>query len=192
MEALLIEADEPAGVRAPAWRRRERDPRALLLAAKAGSANAREEIVRRYWQGAHRQAYFTVGDPAAAEDIAQESLLAALRALDGFDPERAFAPWLHTIVLRRSIDWLRAQARRKEVELGEVSEPIARPAGVDARLLDALCELGDEDRAIVVMRHLLGYTPSEIAEMLAIGASTVRSRLQRALGKLRSELSEDE
>ena len=64
---------------------------------------------------AYRAAYLVVHDGAAAEDIAQESFLAAIRALDRFDRRRPFAPWLHRIVVNRAIDWARARALRAEV-----------------------------------------------------------------------------
>ena len=59
------------------------------------------------------------GDAAAAEDIAQEAFLAAVRNLDRFDRRRPFAPWLHRIVVNRAIDWTRARRLRAEVELGD-------------------------------------------------------------------------
>ena len=68
---------------------------------------------------AYRAAYLVTHDAAAAEDIAQESFLAALRALDTFDRRRPFGPWLHRIVVNRAIDWTRARRLRAEVELSE-------------------------------------------------------------------------
>src|SRR5690242_11613142 len=73
------------------------------------------ELFRRHWPAAHRAAWLVVHDAAAAEDIAQEAFLAAVRALDRFDRRRRFAPWLHRIVVNRAIDWVRARELRREV-----------------------------------------------------------------------------
>ena len=70
-----------------------------------------------HWPRAYRAAYLVTHDAGAAEDIAQESFLAAIRALDRFDRSRPFGPWLHRIVVNRAIDWTRARKLRGEVEL---------------------------------------------------------------------------
>ena len=96
--------------------------------AQAGSAPAFEALYRAHWPRAYRAAYLVVHDAAAAEDIAQEAFLAAVRALDRFDRRRPFGPWLHRIVVNRAIDWARARALRAEVELIEAQATIDRPA----------------------------------------------------------------
>ena len=102
-------AQDPARPRAGALARRDG---ALVRDAQRGSADALEELFRRHWRRAHRAAYLVVGDASAAEDIAQESFLAAIRALDRFDRRRPFAPWLHRIAVNRAIDYARARALR--------------------------------------------------------------------------------
>ena len=92
-----------------------RDERSNLRAAQAGSVDAVEALYRSHWRPAYRAAYLIVHDQAAAEDIAQEAFLSALRALDRFDRRRPFGPWLHRIVVNRAIDWSRARALRGEV-----------------------------------------------------------------------------
>ena len=98
-------------VRRPLSRRPEA---ALVRAAQRGSVEAVDELFRRHWPAAHRAAWLVVHDAAAAEDIAQEAFLAALRALDRFDRRRPLGPWLHRIVVNRAIDWTRARALRAE------------------------------------------------------------------------------
>ena len=91
------------------------EERAWIHGAQAGSLSDLEALFREHWPRAYRAAYLIVHDGAAAEDIAQESFLAAIRALDRFDRRRPFGPWLHRIVVNRAIDWARARALRAEV-----------------------------------------------------------------------------
>ena len=167
----------------------------MIRAAQRGSSEAVEELFRRHWPAAHRAAYLVVHDAAAAEDIAQESFLAALRALDRFDRRRPFGPWLHRIVVNRSIDWARARKLRREVAADAGPEPAARPAGgqtpYSPPIMAALRSLPPEQRAVVVLRHLLEYTPGEIARMLGLPRGTVNSRLRRGLDALQGSIAEE-
>jgi RNA polymerase sigma-70 factor (ECF subfamily) len=157
--------------------------------AQRGSASDLEALFRMHWPRAHRAAYLITHDAQAAEDIAQESFLAAIRALDRFDRRRAFGPWLHKIVVNRSIDWARARRLRSEVELSEVVQaPEHRDTGVGESTLSALAALQPEQRAVVVMRYLLEFTPGEIAQELGLARGTVNSRLRRGLDALGDEL----
>lgn len=165
---------------------------ALVRAAQAGSVDAVEELFRRHWPAAHRAAWLVVRDAAAAEDIAQEAFLSALRSLDRFDRRRPLGPWLHRIVVNRAIDWSRARALRPETPADAVAEPVAgaEDGGFGEDVVAALAALGPEHRAVVVLRHLLGYTPGEIATMLDLPRGTVNSRLRRALDALAVALGE--
>src|SRR6476659_10726946 len=92
-----------------------RDERAHVRGAQRGSASDLEALFRMHWPRAFRAAYLVTHDAGAAEDIAQESFLAAIRALDRFDRKRPFGPWLHRIVVNRAIDWSRARTLRREL-----------------------------------------------------------------------------
>src|SRR5438067_9204297 len=166
-----------------------RQERAWVRGARAGSATDVEALFRHHWPLAYRAAYLVVHDSAAAEDIAQEAFLAALRALDRFDRRRPFGPWLHRIVVNRAIDWARARALRAEAALGE------EPAVEDVRelgdeLMGTLTHLSPEHRAVIVLRHVLGYSPGEIAQLLGLPRGTVNSRLRRGLDELRERLDD--
>ena len=170
-----------------------RSDAALVRSAQGGSSDAVEELFRRHWPSVHRSAWLVVHDPAAAEDIAQEAFVSALRALGRFDRRRPLAPWLHRIVVNRAIDWARARALRPETAadaLPEAAAPAER-AEMGDELVAALADLGPEHRAVVVLRHLLGYTPGEIATMLDLPRGTVNSRLRRALDALAAGLEEE-
>ncbi len=164
---------------------------ALIREAQRGSADAFEELFRRHWRRAHRAAYLVVQDPAAAEDIAQESFLAAIRALDRFDRRRPFGPWLHRITVNRAIDFARARSLRGESALPAAAAGTApEPDALSAELLAALAELSPEFRAVVVLRYVLEYTPGEIGEILGLPRGTVNSRLRRGLDRLRPAIEE--
>ncbi len=140
-----------------------------------------------HWPRAFRAAYLVTHDRAAAEDIAQESFLAAIRALDRFDRRRPFGPWLHRIAVNRAIDWTRARALRGEVELHD-TVPAADQSPPGDEALAALTRLSPEHRAVIVMRYLLEFTPGEIATALDLPRGTVNSRLRRGLDALGDEL----
>jgi len=165
---------------------------ALVRAAQGGSAEAAEELFRRHWPAVHRAAWLVVHDAAAAEDIAQEAFMSAFRSLDRFDRRRPLGPWLHRIVVNRAIDWSRARALRPETGSDALPEPAAPEAAAELgeEIVAALADLGPEHRAVVVLRHLLGYSPGEIAAMLELPRGTVNSRLRRGLDALGDQLSE--
>src|SRR5581483_12453648 len=89
-----------------------RQERAWVRDAQAGGASGVEALFRAHWRPAFRAAYLVVHDAAAAEDIAQEAFLAAIRRLDRFDRSRSFGAWLHRIVVNRAIDWARSRSLR--------------------------------------------------------------------------------
>jgi RNA polymerase sigma-70 factor (ECF subfamily) len=174
-------------------RRRRTREAALVRAAQRGSEDAVAELFDRHWGQAYHAAYLVTGDRAAAEDIAQEAFLAALRALPSFDLRRPLRPWLHRIVVNRAIDFSRARALRGELGVEAAREPAAVvPAehGFGDEVVAALMTLGPEQRAVIVLRYLLDFTPGEIARLLELPRGTVNSRLRRgldALGELMPE-----
>ncbi len=163
-----------------------RDERAWVRGAQAGSVSDLEALFKAHWPRAYRAAYLVVHDAAAAEDIAQESFLAAVRALDRFDRKRPFGPWLHRIVVNRAIDWARARAFRGEVldDAHEIAAEAAPLHGYSTPVVAALAALAPEHRAVIVLRYVLEYTPGEIADLLELPRGTVNSRLRRGLDRL--------
>lgn len=171
-----------------------RDEAALIRQARRGSPDAVEALVRRHWDAAHRTALLIVRDAGAAEDIAQEAMLAAVKAIDGFDRRRPFGPWLHRIVVNRALDLLRARAARPELVTGAVPAEAAGEAEdeLSGELVAALGALEPEQRVLIALRHLLDYSSTQIGKMLDLPPATVRTRLRRALGRLRELLEETE
>ncbi|MDQ6775461.1 MAG: RNA polymerase sigma factor [Actinomycetota bacterium] len=176
--------------------RRARSELALIRGAQAGSEADLAALFHRHWPRAYRAAFLIVHDHAAAEDIAQEAFLSAIRHLDRFDRRRRFAPWLGRIVVNRAIDWARARsARRETADAGH--EPVVdvdeahSTREYSPEVLSALAKLAPDHRAVVVLRHVLEFTPGEIARALELPRGTVNSRLRRGLDALEADLRED-
>ncbi len=171
-----------------------RAERAAVRGAVRGDPAAVEVLFRAHWPAAYRAAWLIVRDDHAAEDLAQEGFVAAFGALDRFDRTRPFGPWLRTIVARRAIDAMRARAARPcEVDgtaaLAILPAPEAAAGAPDADVLAAVAALPDEQRSVVVLRHLLELTPSEIAAVVDVPTGTVNSRLRRGLDALAKALA---
>jgi RNA polymerase sigma-70 factor (ECF subfamily) len=196
-EAIPMRAQSVAPALGPpcAQRPSRRSDRALIRGALAGSESDLEQLFRRHWPRAYRAAYLIVHDHAAAEDIAQDAFLAAVRRLDRFDRRRPFTPWLGAIVSNRAIDWLRARSARREIAGSPTEAPATAEPSLDrysAEVVAALASLAPAHRAVVVMRYLLELTPGEIARALELPRGTVNSRLRRGLDTLELHLREAE
>ena len=172
----------------------ERDG-ALVLRARDGDQGAFDVLVRTYMEQAFRVAYRVVGHREDAEDLVQESFLAAYQYLDSFEIGRPFGPWLIRIVLNRGSNLRRARARRSmEPETDGVSDA---PSALDetervdtGRILrDALATLSERQRLIVTMFDVDGLTSTEIGEMLELAPGTVRWHLHEARRHLRGVLA---
>ncbi len=170
------------------------DERRHLRAARRGSKEAVEQLVREHWSSAFRTAYLIVGEAAEAEDIAQEALMAALNGLPRYKTDRPFSPWLRRIVVNRSLDALRGQARRDRNLEAAAATP--RPAGDDGIIISdpvlasAIEALPADQRVAVVMRYALGFSTDEIASYMKVPRGTVGSRLRRGLDGIREQLEE--
>lgn len=169
----------------------------VLEACRGGDAAAYHQLVDAYWGRALRFARALVGNGEDARDLTQEAFVAAYRALPQHTPGRPFYPWLRGILLNRSRMFLRARgrARARREAAAEIPGHWAAPrtgAGADGWTADwvhrALDALDDEARALLVLKHVEGFTYDEIAGAVGIPAGTVMSRLYRARSRLREEL----
>jgi len=173
----------------------------LIARAQRGDPAAYEEIVQRYQQIAFRTAYVVSGSAAEAEDAAQEAFVKAYRALDRFRPGADFRPWLLRIVANEARNRVRSSGRREHLQLrlaeglrqGDAApspEAAAVAADERRRLLAALNAMSDDDRLVIAGRYFLELSGEETAAALGIPEGTVKSRLSRALGRLKSMLEE--
>ncbi len=170
------------------------DESELVSRAARGEVRAYEELVRRYQGVAHRTAYLIAGGAAQADDATQAAFVKAYWALGRFDRSRPFRPWLLRIVANEARNLRRAEGRRGALELRAAREPLevapspeAEAAARERReaLLAAVNGLAEADREVVAMRYFLEMTEAEMAATLGVAAGTVKSRLSRALGRLR-------
>lgn len=160
--------------------------------------DAYEAMLRPHQDIAHRAAYLVTGNAADAEDAVQEAFVKAWFALDSFDPGRSFRPWLLRIVTNEAHNRRRAAARHVRLTLRAMDHatfttaPSPEPGVVDAErsdaLINAINQLPELDRLLITYRYFLDLTPAEMADTFGKPAGTIRSRLHRALTRLRQHL----
>src|SRR5512133_3758406 len=157
----------------------------LVSRAQAGRLDAFEELVRRHRLGTYRVALRMLGNETDAEDATQDAFVQAWRNLDRFRADAAFSTWMYRIVTNRCLNMLRA--RRRTEPLPEDREaPASRPDRIAEgrwqveQLQRAIGRLTLEQRAPLVLRELQGCSYEEIAEVLGLSISAVKSRLHRA------------
>src|SRR5215210_7923575 len=192
----------------------------ILARARAGDEDAFRELTDPYRRELQLHVYRMVGSAQDAEDLLQETLLAAWRSLEQFEGRASVRAWLYRIATNRSLDALRASRRRPEAlqrmtgmpEPTRRSEPIwlepfpdvllegvpdqapgpearyeAREATVLA-FVAGLQHLPPQQRAVLVLRDVLGFRAGEVAEMVGTSAASVNSLLRRARAAFESRL----
>src|SRR5712692_1947934 len=173
----------------------------LIARAVRGDSAAYEEIVKRYQQVAFRTAYVVTGSAPDAEDAAQEAFVKAYRALDRFRPDAPFRPWLLRIVANEARNRVRSSGRRQHLDLrlsegfrpGDAApspEAVAVAADERRRLLALVNALSGDDRLVISCRYFLELSSEETAAALGVAEGTVKSRLSRALARLRTQVQE--
>ena len=173
----------------------------LVERARGGSVAAYEELVRGHQAAAFRTAFMITGDAAEAEDAAQEAFVKVYRALDRFRPGAPFRPWLLTVVANEARNRRRAAGRRLGLTLraaehgsSQTVPPSPETTVVAeerrAELLGAVEGLREEDREVISLRYFLELTEAEAAAVMGCARGTVKSRLSRAVGRLREKMME--
>jgi RNA polymerase sigma-70 factor, ECF subfamily len=168
------------------------DQRRLVERARQGDHDAFAELVRGAIARLDTAARLILRDPELARDAVQEGLIRAWRDLRGLrDPDR-FDAWIYRLTVNACLDLARRRRRRAiEVDIDVLEAPFdADPAErVADRVLvdDVLRQLDEPGRAIVVLHYFVGMPLTEVAACLGIPIGTVKSRLHRALGTMRSE-----
>jgi RNA polymerase sigma-70 factor, ECF subfamily len=177
------------------------DERTLVAQAKRGDVAAYERLVERHQTIAFRTAWLITGSAADAEEAAQDAFLKAYRALGRFREGRPLRPWLLKIVgnearnrrvsaARRERLWQRAVEERRDGDAVPSPEAALLDSERRAELLAALGRLPAADREVIACRYLLDLSEVETAGALGCARGTVKSRLSRALERLRDQLGE--
>ncbi len=190
-----------------------------LTRARAGDEGAFRELTDRYKRELQLHIYRIVGSTQDAEDLLQETLLAAWRGLGQFEGRASVRAWLYRIATNRSLDSLRASRRRPEDQrMSQMPDPTRwsepvwlepypelllegipdQTPGPEARyetreaialaFIVGLQHLPSQQRAVLVLRDVLGYRATEVAEMLETTEASVNSLLRRARAAFESRL----
>jgi RNA polymerase sigma factor (sigma-70 family) len=168
----------------------------LIARARRGDAVAYAALVRAHQDVAFRTAMLITGHAQDAEEAAQDGFFKAWRALDRFRPGEPLRPWLLAIVANEARNRRRAAGRRDHLALRAAAEASAaggEPAepGLDHdELAAALGRLPAGDRTVIGCRYLLELSEAETAAALGVARGTIKSRLSRALDRLRVEVGD--
>ena len=176
---------------------------ALVARSRDGNVEAFARLIELHQPVALRVAYAIAGPDA--EDAVQDAFVKAFTRLPQFDGDQRFGPWLLAIVANESRNRRRSSGRRHAVELRLATRPGGSLAGTPSadpaqavvhaddadRLLHAVARLSPRHREVVALRFFADLSETETADALGCAVGTVKSRLSRALVRLRSALSEE-
>lgn len=174
----------------------------LVQRSREGDRDAYAELVTRYEGVAARTAYVITGNEQDAEEVAQEAFVKAFYALDRFRPDAPFRPWLLRIVANEAINRRKAARRHAAVDLSVVEDRVSPDTALSPeaaalaaerrdRVLVALRTMRDEDRLVIAYRYFFDLSEAEMADALGVARGTVKSRLSRAVARLRRTMGED-
>jgi RNA polymerase sigma-70 factor, ECF subfamily len=171
------------------------DERELVRAVRAGNSRAFDELAGRHMRRAFAVAYRILGQRQDAEDVVQDGFLAALMKIDTFDSNRPFGPWLLRIVANRAINARKARTLRQTEPIpdgapGSDESPFdaTQRSEMRSELQRALAALPEQQRWVVELFDIEGFSGPEIAAMLEIADGTVRWHLHQARQTLRATL----
>jgi len=172
------------------------DQQGLVERARRGDRQAFADLARASGARLDATARLILRDPDLAQDAVQETLIRAWRSLPGLRDPDAFDHWLHALVAHACLELIRKRKRRViEVELSPADDPSTLDtSGLIAdrdQLERALDRLEPEIRAVVVLYYYLDLPLARIADVLGIPVGTVKSRLHRSLGLMRSTMAVD-
>jgi RNA polymerase sigma-70 factor (ECF subfamily) len=174
-----------------------------VAAAQAGDERAFRRLVEPYRAALEVHCYRMLGSPHDAEDVVQETLLRAWAALGRFERRASVSTWLYRIATNACLDELERRPRRPEPvqpfpdeRLEQADAPIVDPAaryamreGIELAFLTAIQQLPGRQRAILILRDVLGWTAPEVAELLDSTVAAVNSALQRARATIDGDLA---
>ncbi|MCL2105988.1 MAG: sigma-70 family RNA polymerase sigma factor [Oscillospiraceae bacterium] len=164
----------------------------LTARARAGDADAFGRLYEEHARDMYRYALYALGSEGAAMDAVQDAALAAFRGIASLREAELFRPWIFRILANRCKRMLRGKYTARVESLEEQFRETAAldlPLGRALELRQAIARLSAAEREIVLLSVLDGYDSNEIGRTMGIPPGTVRSKLSRALAKLRKEIS---
>jgi RNA polymerase sigma-70 factor (ECF subfamily) len=175
------------------------DESQLVERARRGDPGAYDELVRAHQEAAFRAAYLITRDAADAQDAAQEAFIRAYHALGRFDTRRPFRPWLLRIATNSALNRIKASKRRQALaeRYGARTLDTRDTPTIEARVVqrergrrvwNAIGLLKPDDQRLLVLRFFLDLSEAELAQTFDVAAGTIKSRLHRALAKLRDAI----
>lgn len=174
----------------------------LVARSRAGDAESFNQLIVRWERPIYALAYRVLRREEDARDVCQDTFLRAYKALPGFKGQAKFSSWLYRIALNLCRDWIRRQRRRPVAQLLDDVDPVEFATGVGADSVeelvarrelgaivqDAMGELSEEHRAVIILKEYHGMTFQEIADLQECPLSTVKTRLYQGLSQLRGQL----
>lgn len=177
----------------------------LVEAFQGGDTAAFDVLVERWDRKIQGAIYRFVGPTEDARDLCQEAFLKAYRGLRTFKKDARFSSWLYQIALNVCRDRLRRRRGRTMLSLDELDEngqeaavlpgpsplDLAEGRDIARRVSRAVASLPDDQKEVIVLKEYQGLTFAEIADVLAVPLSTVKTRLYRGLVQLRERLESE-
>lgn len=172
---------------------REDDDSTLVRRCLGGNRNAFEQLVQRYQKPVFNVAWRTLHDPQDAMDVAQTTFLKAFEHLSSYDENYRFYSWIYRIAVNESLNALgarRSSAPINGLEPDEAPGPDRQLEGEQTgrAIEEGLMRISPELRTVVILRHFMHLSYEDMADILALPAKTVKSRLYSARQLLREHL----
>jgi RNA polymerase sigma factor (sigma-70 family) len=163
-----------------------------LASARRGEAVGREALYRCYARPVFNLARRMLGEQAAAEDVLQDSFLDVFEKLSDYRGDAPLGMWIRRIAVNRCLMHLRQHWNARRDSLDDHPEPVGRQTATDGHDLTSLLDrLPPEDRAVMWLKEVEGYSHAEIAELHGQSVSYSKSRLSRAYQRLRHMAAKD-
>jgi len=166
-----------------------------LASAAAGDEVAFQHIIDTHHEDMRRVCQAISGDHAIADEAVQAAWLVAWKKLDRVHGPDYLRPWLVSVAVNEAKQLMRKRRRRAEIEVA--ADASGEPGGIDPAtgvaavdLRAALSRLDPDDAALLAMRYVAGFDSNELAAATGISPSGTRSRIERALKRLRKDLSD--
>ncbi len=161
----------------------------LIKAARTGDKNAFAELYIKYKDSMYRYAYFKLENEQDALDAVSSCIVEAYTGIASVKNEKAFSSWLFKILYRRCCAVLKQRMQnRNTLNIDEMEIPTDSGNTVSVELREALATLSEEEKDIVLLSAVAGYSSKEISQITKLKPATVRSKLSRSLAKMREFL----